>query len=269
MGDCQDNDITLSVVVYRDYDAPLDMVRSLAASVSPQLDIRLYAVDNSCPGEEYELRRRCESFKEELGTFGFAEYIDAGANLGFGRANNLALAWACSAYHVFVNPDVVFAEDALTPLKAFMDDRPEVGMCIPRVVDAEGELQRVYWRDPSVLDAFNRMFLKNALKGRDRYYTMADADYAKPFQVPFGQGSFLFGRTGLLQELGGFDDRYFMYLEDADLCRRVNECSAFMYCPDATVVHRWERGSHSNPRLLARHFLSYLGYFRKWGLRLF
>lgn len=269
MGDRQGNDITLSVVVYRDYDVPLKMVRSLEASVSPQLDVRLYVVDNSGLEEGSELYWRRESFRQELDAFGFAEYIDAGANLGFGRANNLALVRACSTYHVFVNPDVVFTEDALTPLKAFMDDRPEVGMCIPRVVDAEGELQRVYWRDPSVFDAFNRMFLKNALKGRDRYYTMADADYAKPFRVSFGQGSFLFGRTGLLQELGGFDDRYFMYLEDADLCRRVNERSTFMYCPDATVVHRWERGSHSSLRLLVRHFRSYLYYFRKWGLRLF
>lgn len=261
-------DISLSVVIYRDYKTPLQMIHSLSEHKPSNLCIHLYVVDNSNLGSEDSLLPERATFCCELESTSFAEYINPKENLGFGKANNLALMLANSTYHAFVNPDIVFRDDALTALKDFMDETPEAGMCIPRIVDANGELQQVYWQEPSVLDAFNRMFMKNAMKKRARYYTMSGADYTKPFQVPFGQGSFLFGRTQLLQELGGFDDSYFMYLEDADLCHRINECSKFFYCPDATVVHNWEKGSHKDSHLFKIHIQSYAKYFCKWGLRL-
>ena len=244
------------------------MIESLRGVVDPGLKIRLYAVDNSNLPDGDALCAARDAFRGKLEAIGFAEYVDAHGNLGFGVANNLALNMADSEYHVFVNPDVLFTEDALYELKAFMDATPEAGMCIPRMTDEAGEMQLVYRREVTVLDAFNRMFLKNAMAKRDRWHCMRDEDYARPFRVPFGQGSFLFGRTALLKELGGFDDRYFMYLEDADLCKRVNEASALYYCPDATVIHKWEKGSHKNKTLLKHHLQSYATYFRKWGLKL-
>lgn len=261
-------DVSISVVLYRDYETPLSMVRSLAAHFPPEASVRLYAVDNSALAESDSSWSEREHFRRELESFGFAEYVDAGGNLGFGRANNLALAKADSRYHAFVNPDILFTEDAVSALLDFMDASRTVGMCVPRLTDSDGALQKVYWRQPSVLDAFNRTFLKNRLRKRDRYYTLSDADYSRPFRVPFAQGSFLFGRTSLLKELGGFDESFFMYLEDADLCRRVNERSELVYCPYASVVHLWERGSHKDMRLLKWHFQSYMRYFQKWGLRL-
>ena len=261
-------DISLSVVLYRDYEAPLEMIESLRGVVDPGLKIRLYAVDNSDLADGDALLAAREAFRDKAGALGFVEYVDARGNLGFGAANNLALNMADSEYHVFVNPDVLFTEDALSELKAFMDSTPEAGMCIPRMTDEAGEMQPVYRREVTVVDAFNRMFLKNAMAKRARLHCMMDEDYIRPFRVPFGQGSFLFGRTALLKELGGFDDRYFMYLEDADLCKRVNEASALYYCPDATVIHKWEKGSHKNMTLLKHHLKSYLAYFRKWGLKL-
>ena len=261
-------DISLSVVLYRDYEAPLEMIESLRGVVDPGLRIRLYAVDNSDLAAGDALSDDRDAFRDKVEAFGFVEYMDAHSNLGFGSANNLALNMADSEYHVFVNPDVLFTEDALSELKSFMDSTPEAGMCIPRMTDEAGEMQLVYRREVTVLDAFNRMFLKDAMVKRDRWHCMRDEDYTRPFQVPFGQGSFLFGRTAMLKELGGFDDRYFMYLEDADLCKRVNEASALYYCPDATVIHKWEKGSHKNKTLLKHHLKSYLAYFRKWGLKL-
>ena len=79
-----------------------------------------------------------------------------------------------------------------------------------------------------------------------------------------GQGSFLVIRTELFKKLNGFDDRFFMYLEDADLCKRVNEISKLMYYPGASVVHRWEKGSHKNKKLLMYHIQSMRKYFEKF-----
>lgn len=259
--------VTVSVVLYRDYETPLRMLESLFRHTDPSLGVLVYAVDNGEPTASGLAGRR-DSFVASAMGLGRVEYVDAGANLGFGRANNLALERTGAEYHAFVNPDVIFVEDALSELRAFMDESPEVGMAIPRMLDEGGAMQPVYRREVTVLDAINRTLLGNRLKGRDRWHTLADEDYSRPFRVPFGQGSFLFGRTGLLRELGGFDDRFFMYLEDADLCRRVNEVSKLSYCPGATVVHRWERGSHKSARLMCAHLRSYAAYFRKWGVRL-
>lgn len=268
MEDATKYDITLSVVLYRDYKTPMGMVESLVRESDPSLSWHLYAVDNSALAEGDSLAPARDAFEAFLSETGAAEYVDAGCNLGFGRANNLALERADSAYHVFVNPDVLFVEDALSKLKAFMDSNPDVGMCCPRLVDEEGNLQYTCRRGITVLDAFNRMILKNHMVGRDRWHAMKDKDYSHPFDVPFAQGSFLMGRTTLLKKLGGFDDDFFMYLEDADLCRRVNEASRLLYCPDATAVHKWEKASHKDGRLLRIHMQSYMTYFRKWGLKL-
>ena len=64
------------------------------------------------------------------------------------------------------------------------------------------------------------------------------------------------------------DLRYFMYMEDADLCRQVNLVSSLWYCPGTAVIHKWERGSHKDGRLFRLHIRSMLQYFRKWGWKL-
>lgn len=120
----------------------------------------------------------------------------------------------------------------------------------------------------TVFDMFLRMFTKNVFKKRKSYHSMRDMDYSHPFEVPFGQGSFLVIRTDLWKSLNGFDDRFFMYLEDADLCRRVNENSKLMYCPDAIVIHKWEKESHRNKALFKVHIQSMIKYFNKWGWKL-
>ena len=71
------------------------------------------------------------------------------------------------------------------------------------------------------------------------------------------------------EKLNGFDDNFFMYLEDADLCKRVNQVSKLMYLPTATVIHKWAKGSHKNKTLFKHHVNSMKYYFKKWGYKLF
>jgi len=89
-------------------------------------------------------------------------------------------------------------------------------------------------------------------------------DYAKPFEVPFAQGSFLVIKTELFKKLRGFDERFFLYMEDADLCKRVNNVSNLLYCPETFVIHKWEKGSHKNFALFKLHVSSMVKYFLKW-----
>lgn len=262
--------ISLSVVLYRDYQTPAAMIRSLMQFTDSELQFCIIAVDNSDIHADDTLLADRDRFVSEFSKLDSSthqfRYVDAHANLGFGKANNVALGMVDSQYHVFVNPDILFISDTLTSLQNFMNAHQDVGMCIPRMTDAEGNPLKVYRRGITVLDAFNRMILKNRLRKRDYWHTMGGEDYSRPFRVPFAQGSFLFARTDLLKRLNGFDDSFFMYLEDADLCRRVNQISQLVYCPESEVIHKWEQGSHKNYHLFIEHLKSYIIYFKKWGL---
>lgn len=257
-------DLSITIVAYHDYNDIKAAVASIEAHTNRRINKTVYIVDN---GAQDANAAELAAFKRFLAEYPDAEYLDAGENRGFGGGHNFVMNRLQSRYHAIVNPDILLKSDAFQALTDYMDAHPEAGMCIPNITDESGKRLDVYRRELTVLDMFNRMFLKSALKKRAAEHTMADMDYEKPFQVPFGQGSFLVIRTELFRELGGFDERYFMYVEDADLCRRVNERSKLMYVPGATVIHKWEKGSHKNKTLLKYHLQSTGRYFKKWGYK--
>lgn len=258
-------DISVTIVAYNDYADIIEAIVSLEKYTSKELTKKIYIVDNSGGDKSFEADRK--KMLAQIASYNDIEYHDSGANLGFGKGNNYVMPMLESAYHAIVNPDILFVEDTFKKIIEFMQ-KTNVGMCIPKIVDESGNMQLVYRRNPTVCDMFIRFFCKNLFRKRVAYHTMQDQDYTKPFQVPFGQGSFLVIRTDLFKTLGGFDDRYFMYLEDADLCRRVNQCSSLMYYPNAKVIHKWEKASHKSFRLFWKHFSSMCKYFKKWGVKL-
>lgn len=251
-------DLTIAIVSYRNEEDVKKAVESIERQTPKEIEKQIFIIDNAEP-PEFELKVLQKKYKD-------VTYVSTGKNLGFGGGHNTVLKQLDSRYHAIVNPDILLKEDAFSKLIDFMKDE-SIGMCVPRLVNEEGELLAVYRRDLTVWDMFIRMFLKKAFKRRQAYHTMQDADYTKPFDVPFAQGSFLLIRTELFKKLGGFDERFFLYMEDADLCKRVNGVSRLCYCPDTEVIHKWEKGSSKNGKLFKLHVQSMIIYFRKWGLR--
>lgn len=251
-------DISITIVAYNDEKDVRNAVCSIIEHTATIIVKKIYIVDNST--EPNELESFAEQYEEVY-------YRKTEHNLGFGGGHNYVLSELDSKYHAIVNPDIILKEDSLGILMKFIEDRG-CGMAVPKMTDENGNFQAVYRRELTVWDMGIRMFLSTHFKERQAHHTMQDMDYAKPFQVPFAQGSFLVIRTGLFQKLGGFDSRYFMYMEDADLCRQVNKCSSLYYCPDTTVIHKWERASHKNGRLRRIHMISMFRYFCKWGWKL-
>lgn len=259
-------DITVSIVAYNNYDDIIKLIESLETLTDIGIDKYIYVIDNSCRNNEDSERKQ---FEIKLNKYPDIEYINTGSNLGFGKAHNYVLDKLQSQYHAIVNPDIIFVEDSFSSIIKYMKENIDVGMCIPRIVNEKNELQKVYREEVTILDMFIRMFLKGLFKKREAKHTLQQNDYTKPFRVPFGQGSFLVANTQLLKSLNGFDDNFFMYMEDADLCKRVNKCSKLMYFPGTTVIHKWEKGSHKNLVLFRYHLKSMIYYFKKWGIKLF
>lgn len=251
-------DISITIVAYNDEEDVRNAVCSIVEHTAVTISKKIYIVDNST--EKNQLSTLEETYPE-------VSYVKPGENLGFGGGHNYVLPRLDSKFHAIVNPDIILTEDSFSVLLKFME-KETIGMAIPRMTDEGGNLQAVYRRELTVADMGIRMFLSSHFKKRQAYHTMQDMDYQNPFEVPFAQGSFLFIRTELFRALGGFDSRYFMYMEDADLCRQVNERSSLWYCPYTTVIHKWERGSHKDRKLLKIHITSMLRYFQKWGWKL-
>lgn len=256
--------LSASIVAYNNYDDIKEALASMEEHTSSGLLKKVFIVDNGVAVSSPSATEEFKTFACELKD---VEYIDAEGNLGFGKGHNTVLDRIDSEYHAIVNPDILFCEDAFAKIVKWMDEHNDVGMVIPDIRDEYGKRQLVYREELTVFDMFVRFFCKGLFPRRIRKHTLQDKDYSKPFQVPFGQGSFLVVRTDLFKELNGFDDNFFMYAEDADLCKRVNQVSKLMYFPGARVIHKWEKGSHGNKILFKYHVQSMKYYFKKWGVK--
>jgi len=103
------------------------------------------------------------------------------------------------------------------------------------------------------------------VKARMDWYEMREKDYQTKFVAPSLSGCFMFLRTEALQKIGLFDERYFMYLEDIDLSRRIFQQYKNVYFPTQIIYHDHAKGSYKSLKLLFIHIQSALRYFNKWG----
>lgn len=253
-------DLTISIVTYKNDRTIVKSLEALFYFSPPSIKQRVFIIDNA---SSENTKNVIKSFAERVTLI----QSDRG-NIGFGAAHNLILEGLDSRYHVIMNPDIYLQDGrALLILMDYLDSHPEVGMVVPKIIDEQGELQFLCRRNPTILDLFLRFIPGNLWSRRQDYHTMKDQDYNTSFEVEFASGCFMMIRTKLFKQLGGFDDQFFLYVEDADLTRRVNMISKTVYVPQAIVCHAWQRASYSNPAMAKIHLKSLLHYFRKWGFR--
>ncbi|MGN0547868.1 MAG: glycosyltransferase family 2 protein [Acutalibacteraceae bacterium] len=189
-------------------------------------------------------------------------------NIGFGAGHNTVLDMLDSDYHAIINPDIIVRDDVISKLVDFLENNGDVGMVSPEIRFPDGRLQILGKRNPSPFFlAASRMRGSGEPGETLRKYAMLDCDLSKPVDIENATGCFMFIRTKLFKELGGFDKRYFMYFEDCDLTREVNQRSRTVYYPGATVYHEWGRESKKNFKLKLIQINSMMHYFAKWGLK--
>ena len=150
-----------------------------------------------------------------------------------------------------------------------MQANSEVGWVMPKVLYPDNQEQLLCKRLPHPLDLIVRRFgggwARRLFQKRIRRYMLCDVDLSVPRIVPSLSGCFMFLRTEALRRVGLFDERFFMYMEDVDLCRRVGKVSQTVFFPEVSIYHGYQKGSYSDPHLLALHAKSAFRYFQKWG----
>jgi len=197
------------------------------------------------------------------------------SNAGFGAGNNRVLPEAKGEYVLLMNPDTVIFPGELEAWIEWMDAHPDVGASGPRILNPDGTDQNSVCRFPTL---FTPIFRRTALgktpwgKKALKKYLMEDMDRNLEQDVDWVQGSALCIRRSVLEQVGHFDEGFFMYFEDADLCRRVWKSGhRVAYVPKARIVHYHGRGSviqwpwqvFTN-RLTRAHISSGLKYFLKY-----
>jgi len=154
-------------------------------------------------------------------------------------------------------------------MNEFMDSYEPIGLLSPMIKYPGGNIQYLCKRNPTFIDLFIRLTLPKFFTKRQHYFEMRESGYDKEFEIEYATGCFMFFRTEIFKKLQGFDEHFFLYLEDADITRRVNEISRTVFYPYNYVLHEWQRGTHKIPKLMWIDVLSAFYYFRKWGFRLY
>lgn len=249
------------VVAIVTYQNPPDMVlKAIRSCLNTELGIKIHVVDNS----------PTPILKASLSQLP-VEYHFSDKNLGFGKAHNWVLSQGdpCS-YRLILNPDVFFEPETLSELTRLLDQNPDIGAIMPKVLNQDGSLQHLLRKMPKPWALFARRFLPDFFKRRwksvcDDLFELTGEDSHQLIDVPFIPGCFLFVRSSVLEEVGGFDERFFMYMEDVDLCRRIKQKYRVVYHPRTHIYHGWQRQSYKSLKGLAIHIRSAVRYFNKWG----
>ena len=196
-------------------------------------------------------------------------YMHMPANLGYGRAHNIALresAYNKVDFHLVMNSDIRVKAEDIDAMHDWMLANPQVGQLMPKVLNPDGSQQFLAKRLPSPLDVFGRRFLPARLMARrNKRYELRDLDLSRPINAPYLSGCFMLLRTKAVVEAGLFDERYFMYPEDIDLTRTIHRNYLTLYYPQWTIVHAHAQSSYKNKHMLWIHIQNMCRYFNKWG----
>lgn len=179
-------------------------------------------------------------------------------NLGFCAGNNRAIPATSGRYILFLNSDTVVTECALDTLLDFADAHPDIGIVGPKLLNPDGSLQYSCRRFPDLGAGFFRNTPLGRLFPKNRFtqdYLMSDWDHATVRDVDWVSGAALLIRREALEQLGGFDEGFYMYCEDVDLCYRAQEAGwRVVYFPDTVIYHIIGRSTNQVPTRMTYHF---------------
>lgn len=263
-------DVAITIVNYKSREDTLRCLDSLISDLAgASFSYRIIVVDNGSSILRDDITERYPQIK----------YSSVAENKGFGGGQNYAFTQEEARYYFLVNPDLVFdkTHGATLALFNWMEKHPRVGMAGPQLLNYDGSLQLSCYSFPRLFaQIVRRLSLHkryNKLDGQVQELLMANFDHARTAPVDWLMGSALMIRASALQQVCGFDERFFMYFEDCDLCRRFWIAGwPVYYVSDIQITHGHRRESASVPgikalfknKLTRIHVKSWLKYFYKW-----
>jgi GT2 family glycosyltransferase len=243
--------ITASVVLFNEN---LEILKKTVDSfLETPLEKKLFLIDNS-PKNRLE-----KYFKHPE-----IEYLFVGKNIGFGKAHNLVIDKLKANFHLILNPDVTFSSGVILALITELSKSTDVSFITPKVLFPNKENQYVCRKHPTFFNLINRK--SKISKNQTIKNEYRNQDLEKSFYPEFIHGCFMLFKTADFKYLRGFDERYFLYMEDADICRRIDKIEKkILFFPNVEITHQLQKGSSKSMKLFIYHFSSAIKYFLKWG----
>lgn len=257
--------VSVLVLNYRNANAAVACVHELLQqSVADAMEILV--VDNHSEDDSIGILRN------RLGDIAQVRIIETPENKGFGYGYNVAASYAEGEYLLMNNPDKVLEPTGVEQLVNILKDHPHVGIVGPKLRHDDGTLRLSIRRFPRIIDVLSRRsFLGRLLPGTLRRYLMRDTDMHRDQEVDWVVGGCFMVRTSDFEAIGGFDERFFLFFEDTDLCRRMRQSGkTVLFAASVTARDKRKRLSgESFFDLLFKktgriHVSSAAKYFWKW-----
>lgn len=264
-------DLSVVILNYKNRGLVRQCVKTIEL-YAPKLAYEIIVVDNDSQ-DGTELMMATHFPKEK---FPHVTFIQSGGNIGYAGGNNIGIKASSGKYVCIMNPDITVRAGALDELVRFMEANPEVGVCGPKLTHPDGSLDHSSYRFPTpAIPVYRRTPLGKTAAGKKALssYLMADADRNVTRDVDWLLGAVLMVRREAIDQVGLLDDRYFLYFEDTDWCRRFWQAGwRVTYHAGANMVHYHERLSAQGSwitgpfrKSVRIHISSCIKYFRKWG----
>ena len=251
-------EVDLSVVVVN-YNAGDYLRRCLASLEASAGEVRfeVVVVDNASS----------DGSARHVGDHASARLVANPDNRGFARAANQGIAGTSAPFVLLLNPDAEIVGGTLEALVKVADDRPRAGAIGASVRNPDGTLQPSARKVPGLAESLGHAFLGPFLPNNrfTRAYTIADWDRRSEREVEWVSGSAMLLRREALDDVGAFDEGYFMYVEDVDLCTRLRRGGwSVLFSPELEVVHQIGISTKGQSRRMAHeHSSSIYRYFVK------
>lgn len=252
--------VVISIVTHNSQDI-FQVLDHLKAEIAQDPTYQVVIYDNHSDKDYVE---RLEEYQPWL------QLICGKENAGFGHGHNQVLLQTESRYGVIFNPDILVKKETLDHLFQLIQQSDQLAAVVPKILNEDGTTQHLVRHRLTVFDYMLRFIPVASVK---KLFDKRLADYecrwlpddSNTF-IKMGSGCFLFIDVDKYKAIGGFDEQFFMYFEDNDLCLRWQENGdKILYTPFETVVHLYGKGAHRNWRLFKVFMKSMKQFFDKWG----
>jgi GT2 family glycosyltransferase len=259
-------DISIIVVNYKSKEKLKNCLLSIERSAMRNISFEVIVVENDSG----------DIIDDFVNNFSWTKLIKSQKNLGMGGGNNLGIKHSRGNYILISNPDIVFEKDCIFNLYNFLKNHHNVALVGPKLLNPDRSLQYSCAHFPKIyLPLLRRTAIGNFFPNFLDKYFLKHESYDKIKEVDWLLGAcFLVRRKEMfLKEDKLFDERYFMYFEDVDLCRRIKEKSKkVIYLPASIAIHDHLRSSARlawylaifKDKLARQHIISWWRYFIKW-----
>ncbi len=223
------NKLSVITVSYNNADHITEFLDGLRKNILNNSEIRI--VDsNSTDQTVYKIKKYLDHNKK------FAEIvtlIESPKNAGFAKGMNLAAKDAAGEYLFLLNPDTLIESDVFSPLIKYEQEHNDIGIIAPQLIMTNGEIQKTLKKEPTIKGLIKEYYL-----GQKHAYSEYFLEGNEPVEVESVYGAAMLIKTDLFRKLGGFNEKYFLYYEDADLCRKVRSLGKkVIYFPTTNLKH--------------------------------